>query len=124
MYYTTINGQPETSITIRAAGPEDGEALRRLAQRDSRAIPDGELLIALVGGEARAAFSLASGETIADPFHRTEELVGMLTLRGSRLRGERRHPKRQRASNSPVVRRAASFGSGAGFSGCPPATPR
>jgi hypothetical protein len=122
MYYTTINGQPETSITIRAAGPEDGEALRRLAQRDSRAIPDGELLIALVDGDARAAISLASGETIADPFHRTQELVGMLTLRGSRLRGETR--QRRQATSSPIVRSAASFGSGAGFGGRPPATPR
>ena len=54
----------------------------------------GELLIALIDGEARAAISLASGETIADPFHRTEELVGMLTLRGSRLRGESRQRRR------------------------------
>lgn len=94
MYNRAIKGSTGTSITIRAAGPEDVEALHRLAQRDSRAVPGGELLIALVDGEARAAISLASGETIADPFHRTEELVGMLTLRGSRLRGERRQPRR------------------------------
>ena len=122
MYYMARNDPTESSITIRAAGPHDVEALRRLAQRDSRAVPDGELLVALVGGEARAAIALASGETIADPFHRTEDLVRMLTLRGSQLHGETR--QRQRASNSPVVRRAASFGSGAGFGGCPPATPR
>lgn len=94
MYNRAIEDPTGTSITIRAAGPEDVEALHRLAQRDSRAVPGGELLIALVDGEARAATSLASGETIADPFHRTEELVAMLTLRGSRLRGERRQRRR------------------------------
>ena len=94
MYNRAIEDPTGTSITIRAAGPEDVEALHRLAQRDSRPVPGGELLIALVDGEARAAISLASGETIADPFHRTEELVGMLTLRGSRLRGESRQRRR------------------------------
>jgi hypothetical protein len=81
-------------ITIRAAGPQDAEALRRLAQRDSRAVPDGELLIALVRGEARAAISLARGETIADPFHRTEGLVRMLALRRAQLARELRQPPR------------------------------
>jgi len=94
MYYKATKDPTDTSITIRAAGLQDAEALRRLAQRDSRAVPEGQLLIALVEGEARAAISLASGETIADPFHRTEELVGMLTLRGSQLRGERRQRRR------------------------------
>jgi hypothetical protein len=88
------NAPMDTSITIRAAGPQDVDALRRLAQRDTRALPDGELLIALINGEARAAISLTNGETVADPFHRTEELVGMLTVRSSLLRGttrQRRH---------------------------------
>jgi hypothetical protein len=93
MYYKPNRDQTETSITIRAARLEDADALRRVAQRDSRAVPEGELLVALVDGEARAAISLASGETIADPFHPTAELVGMLTLRVSRLCGE---PRRSR----------------------------
>jgi hypothetical protein len=122
MYYTTTEDPTDTSITIRAAGPEDAEALRRLAQRDSRTVPDGELLIALVEGEARAAISLTSGEAIADPFHRTDELVRMLTVRGSQLRRETR--QRRQASSSPLVHCAASFGSGAGFGGRPPAAPR
>lgn len=93
MYYS--NHQEHSGpITIRAAGPQDAEALRRLAQRDSRAIPDGELLIAFVRGEARAAISLARGEAIADPFHPTEELVHILTLRRAQLRQELRRPPR------------------------------
>jgi hypothetical protein len=85
MYYTPRRGRTETSIKIRAARLEDAEALRLLAQRDSRAVPDGELLVALVDGQARAAISLATGETIADPFHRTAELVWMLTRRFAQL---------------------------------------
>jgi hypothetical protein len=90
MYNIRSEDASYSSITIRPGDPEDLVALRGLAQRDSRPVPDGELLIALVGGEARAAISLASGETIADPFHRTEELVGMLTMHRSRLRGKGR----------------------------------
>jgi hypothetical protein len=93
MYNMGNKDAADNSITIRTAGPADLVALGRLAQRDSRPVPDGELLIALVGGEARAAISLASDETIADPFHRTEELVGMLTMRRARLRGKTR-PRR------------------------------
>ena len=93
MYYRDSQ-EHSGSIVIRAAGPEDGEAMRRLAQCDCRAIPDGELLIALVGNQARAAISLAGGETIADPFHRTDELVRMLALRRGQLHQERRKPPR------------------------------
>jgi hypothetical protein len=94
MYHRAPNHPEDTSITIRAAGPEDVRALRRLAQRDTRALPAGELLVALVDDEARAAISLASGEAVADPFHRTEELVGMLTLRRAHLCGKGRQPGR------------------------------
>jgi hypothetical protein len=83
MYHIATKDQTGRSITIRAAGSEDVEALNRLAQRDSRAVPEGELLVALVDGEARAAISLVSGKIIADPFQRTEELVEMLTLHAS-----------------------------------------
>jgi hypothetical protein len=87
MYHTAATDSTDSSIMIRAAGSEDVEALDRLAQRDSRAVPEGELLIALVGTEVRAAISLVSGETVADPFHPTEELVDMLTMRASELGG-------------------------------------
>ena len=85
MYNATLQDHINR-ITIRAAGPQDAQALRRLAGRDSSKVPDGDLLIALVGVEARAAVSLTTGATIADPFHRTAELIGMLTLHASRVR--------------------------------------
>jgi hypothetical protein len=70
----------------------DRAALRRVAQRDSRPVPEGELLVAEVGGELQAAIELATGEVIADPFRRTVELVRMLVLRRSLVRGESRQP--------------------------------
>jgi hypothetical protein len=105
MYNMGSEHTADNSITIRAARPEDLAALRRLAQRDSRPVPEGEVLMALVGGESRAAISLASGETIADPFHHTEELVEMLTMRRSRLRGEKR---RRRGLRGLLGRRGSS----------------
>jgi hypothetical protein len=95
MMYHMNSSENSGSVIIRAAGPVDGAALRRIAQRDSRAVPDGELLIAEVDGEAQAAIALASGEVIADPFRHTAELVRMLFLRRSQLRGEVHGPRRR-----------------------------
>lgn len=95
MYHTGSNHH-SARVTIRAANAVDGQALRRIAQRDSRAIPAGELLIAEMDGEAQAAVALATGDVIADPFRPTAELVRMLVLRRSQLRGELRQSSRRR----------------------------
>ena len=87
MYYKHETSESD-SITIRHARPEDVDAIARLAQRDSAELPTGELLVAAVGGELRAAISLERGETIADPFHRTSELVRLLNTRCTQLRPE------------------------------------
>jgi hypothetical protein len=89
MVYCGDAERPESgSISIRPARPADENAVRRVAQRDSRAVPDGDLLIAVVDGQVQAAIGLASGDVIADPFRQTEELVRMLALR--RLQMQRR----------------------------------
>ena len=82
------------SVTIRAANVADRGALRRIAQRDSSTVPDGDLLLAEVGGEAQAAIALATGDVIADPFRPTAELVRMLSLRRAQLRGKVGRPRR------------------------------
>jgi len=72
-------------IVIRRAAARDGVALARLAALDSAAPPPGPLLVAEVEGEIRAALALDGDGAIADPFHRTAELVELLRLRASQL---------------------------------------
>jgi hypothetical protein len=76
---TTLSHTPAT-IAIRAATPADGPVLTRLAALDSAPVPFGPVLIAEVGGEARAALALRDGSVVADPFARTAELVQLLKV--------------------------------------------
>ncbi len=76
-----------TSVSIRRAGPHDAPALHRLAALDSALPLGGEVLIAEVDGDARAALSLADGRTIADPFARTAALVDLLAMRREQMCG-------------------------------------
>lgn len=70
----------QSHITIRQANGSDIEALARLAELDSAAIPQQPLLVALADGELQAAMSTADGAAIADPFAHTAELVAMLRI--------------------------------------------
>lgn len=65
-------------ITIRKAEDGDLPALRRLAERDSSRMIERPAIVAVRAGEPRAALSMRSGSVIADPFHRTAELVELL----------------------------------------------
>jgi hypothetical protein len=65
-------------IAIRPTIPADRALLERVAGRDTSSVPGGALLAAFEDGELRAAISLASGESIADPFHPTAHLVAAL----------------------------------------------
>jgi hypothetical protein len=73
-------------VTIRRSRAADHDALVLLAQLDSRVLADGELLVAEVDGELRAALPLGGGPAIADPFRPTAPLVSLLGLRASQLR--------------------------------------
>lgn len=77
------------SITIRAATEDDVPALRRLAQLDSAPQPEGDLLLAEVDGELRAALRITDRAYVADPFFPTRDLVALLDTRARRLRQER-----------------------------------
>ncbi|HEX2129135.1 MAG TPA: hypothetical protein VHF58_07950 [Solirubrobacterales bacterium] len=72
------------AVTIRLATDSDRSQLQRLAERDTRALPDGQLLVAERGGAIDAALSLATGEAVADPFKRTVELVELLQAHAER----------------------------------------
>jgi hypothetical protein len=77
-------------ILIRPATSADASAIERLAQLDSAPVPAGELLVAEVAGELRAAVRVDGRATIADPFQRTAAIVDLLTARAEHLRGPRR----------------------------------
>jgi hypothetical protein len=59
--------------------------VRRLADLDDAPMLNGEILLALVDGQAIAALSLTDGRVVADPFLPTAEAVALLSLRASQL---------------------------------------
>jgi hypothetical protein len=67
-------------ITITHSTDADSPKVWRLAALDDRRAPKGPALLAYVDGELRAAVGLVDGQAVADPFHRTAELVEMLRL--------------------------------------------
>jgi hypothetical protein len=74
------------TVLIRAARGSDGPALRRLAELDSRPLPEGELLVAEADDQVVAALSVDTGAKVADPFRRTADVVDLLAYRARRLR--------------------------------------
>jgi hypothetical protein len=72
-------------VTIRRSYPDDRSALLRLAILDSADPITGDALVAEVDGELRAAVALSGGAAIADPFHRTADLVELLWIRAARM---------------------------------------
>jgi hypothetical protein len=75
----------EQTPTIRTAGPEDAEALRRLAQLDSARPLTGEVLLAELDRAPIAAVSLETGAAVADPFRDSAEAVQLLMQRRYRI---------------------------------------
>jgi hypothetical protein len=86
-----------SSLVLRSATAADADALDRLAALDSARPLTGQVVVASVDGDLRAALSLETGRSVADPFHPSLELVPLLRTAA----GER--PRRRRA------RRAVRF---------------
>ena len=76
------------AVTLRLANADDGCALERLAQLESRSRPPGPHLVAVRGGRIDAAMSLSTGELIADPFQRTAELCTLLRCHAGTMLGD------------------------------------
>jgi hypothetical protein len=74
-------------VTIRRLSVDDDAAVTRLAQLDSSRAPAGVLLGAELDGRLMAAISATTGEVIADPFHRTAELVEALRVNAGQIDG-------------------------------------
>ena len=95
MTSTTPTNRTDAAITIRLAREEDADALRRLAQLDAARVPTGDVLIAEVDGEPRAAMRILDRTYVADQFVPTRELINLLDVRARLISGER-HDLRDR----------------------------
>jgi hypothetical protein len=90
-----------SDVTIRPATGDDRRELERLAQLDSATLPAGPMLVAKVGGEFRAAYSVTERRAIANPFRRTAELVELLATRAKQLNGGGRWRRRRSPAPQP-----------------------
>jgi hypothetical protein len=92
----------EEAVTIRYGTDHDARALARLAALDSGAVPPEPLLVAEVGGELRAAYSLRDGSAVADPFRPTAHLLALLGTRAAQLLRRDDAAFRGRAAPAPL----------------------
>jgi hypothetical protein len=89
---------PMTSpLVLRPATAVDTDALERLAALDSARPLTGEVTLASVGGDVRAALSLETGRVVADPFYPSAELVELLRAAAGGSRPRRRWHRAGRA---------------------------
>src|SRR3954447_24050723 len=93
------------SVLIRAARGSDGDQLERLAALDSAEVPAGSLLVAEADRRLVAAVASSTGESIADPFLPTADVVALLELRAAGARAPRTSRRR-------TARRGLRFGMG------------
>ena len=66
------------SLVLRPATSADTADLERLAALDSARPLSGEVMLAHVDGDVRAAVSLETGRSVADPFYPSLELLPLL----------------------------------------------
>jgi hypothetical protein len=106
----TLASETTLPVIIREATDADREALVRIAQRDSKLVPAGALIVAETGGELRAAVEIDTGRTIADPFRHTADLLGLLRARADQLRASRGRPLRVVAQTPAPVAQSRTIG--------------
>lgn len=70
---------------IRRADANDAGALLRLVQLADRPAPREPVLLAESDGQLVAAVSTVTGETVADPFVATADVVALLEFRARQL---------------------------------------
>lgn len=68
------------AVTIRHATDDDRTRVLRLAELDGGPAPRGDVVLAEVEGELRAAVGETDGRAVSDPFHRTADLVELLRV--------------------------------------------
>ena len=86
---TAADAASSPVLELRQAGADDRRKVDDLAALDDAPVLKGEVLVALIGGEAVAALSLSDGRVVANPFRRTEAAVALLRLRAEHVSGRR-----------------------------------
>jgi hypothetical protein len=103
-----VEAELTSPILIRYSRDDDQVALERLAALDSRALPKGPFLLALVDGEPVAAAPLdLDAEPLSDPFLPTANLRELLKLRARHVRRSRGAPDRTVGTAPQTVRDTA-----------------
>jgi hypothetical protein len=74
------------SVVIRWAAEADRGTVADLAALDGQRPLTGEVLIAIVGGEAWAAVAVDDGRVAADPFRPSADAAELLRVRAGHLR--------------------------------------
>jgi len=92
-------------IVVRRAGDRDAQALRDLAQLNGVRPLVGEILVAEVAGELRAARTLGDGRALGDPFRRTVDICELLEVPARHLNGTGVRPARRLRRLVPGLRR-------------------
>jgi hypothetical protein len=69
------------AIELRLIGDDEAPMVRRLAALDDAPELQGQVLLALIDGDAVAGLSLHDLRVVADPFVSTREAVALLRLR-------------------------------------------
>ena len=77
--------RPAEPVMLRLSGVHDDDALDRLAELEGRRAPQGQHVVAEVGGVIVAALPLGPGPALADPFRPTAQLIPLLELRAKQL---------------------------------------
>jgi hypothetical protein len=78
-------GRRLPTIELRFPHPNEARDVRRLAELDSSPALTGQVVIALIDGEAVAGMSLLDQQVVANPFVPTREAVALLRLRAEHL---------------------------------------
>jgi hypothetical protein len=98
-------------VTLRFGSAADECTLAKLAALDSSEPPARPVLLAEVDGQLLAALGLSDGTAVADPFHRTADLIDLLRARARQLDGNRRIKRSGRLPSWSRVRALAWRGS-------------
>jgi hypothetical protein len=87
----------KASVELRIGDRDEAGVIRRLAALDEAPELEGDVLLAIVDGDAVAGLSLQDHRVVADPFVPTREAVALLRLRAEHLsRGRPRRGLRRR----------------------------